>query len=214
MSQYFAGAQGTSLSGYNNFSIVRGDQHNHFNQTITSITTRSTQAKRVTYVHGDEDEEADFAEYHDVMLGDILIRQDLGTTEVERFDTRKWVSVPSGCERTFFLGEVSSRRAGAATTCLIVRYSGDQREEAWREDFHKFSGLRSANIAQLHAINRSKIPLLLFSGDLVPIANFMSRLSFIGQRYLETLRVSYARLAFMCPFLTEDAVGRLALFVE
>ncbi|KAJ8087348.1 hypothetical protein PM082_006178 [Marasmius tenuissimus] len=60
--------------------------------------------------------------------------------------------------------------------------------QRWKQGFVCYSGRSlSENNAHLHALNRSKIPLLIFSGGLIPFANLEINAGFLGHVYIEIL---------------------------
>ncbi|KAL0578381.1 hypothetical protein V5O48_003602 [Marasmius crinis-equi] len=126
MSNYFSGVRNFEVGDYSNFSNVRGDQYN-YNNCYNQITTgEGPQRKRL--IVGNEEEETQYAEYHDVRRGDIVIRADLGTGAPRwRYDEdrREWVMVE--CECKFFTAVVRSDIGEVSTT--IVSYQGLEKEE-------------------------------------------------------------------------------------
>ncbi|KAL0575962.1 hypothetical protein V5O48_006016 [Marasmius crinis-equi] len=139
MPDYLRNAQDVLIGDNSNLSTVQRDQHNHYNQIIQ--TSQGTDRKRL--IAATEEEEARYAEYHDVCLGDIVIRRDLGTSKEVRgfFDEEKqeWVSIE--CECKLFTAEVRSKAGKASSSSYtVVSYHGPEKEEAWKEDFDQFTG--------------------------------------------------------------------------
>ncbi|KAL0580858.1 hypothetical protein V5O48_001150 [Marasmius crinis-equi] len=130
MSDYLRNARDFSIGDYSNLSTVHGIQNNnYYNQT----TTCDSGSRRKRLKAESEEEEAQYAEYHDVRRGDIVIKRDLGTSnEVQEwfFDEEKqdWVC-ESRWERRFFTADVRSKAGKASSTYTVVSYHGPEKEK-------------------------------------------------------------------------------------
>ncbi|KAJ8073545.1 hypothetical protein PM082_011821 [Marasmius tenuissimus] len=176
----FANAQNPSIGDNSNFSVVGRDQYNNYNQL-----TLANEPQRRRIVVGNAEEEALYAEYRDLRLGDVLIIADLGYILEWEWDESygEWVMV---CERNFSVARV---RSGIYS---VVSYDGPGRVGGWREDFERFSGISlhaqssapqtyfricdaTPNNVQVYGMNRSNNPLLALHNHLSPLAHFLDR---------------------------------------
>ncbi|KAL0569076.1 hypothetical protein V5O48_012893 [Marasmius crinis-equi] len=179
MPDYFPNASNFSIGSSSNLSTVHGNQHNNY-----QIGTKS---RRKQFSIENEEEEQRLAEYRNVRLGDIASIKHLGNSisySYERLNETSWVR--SECERSFFAAEVMSKSGKVSST--VVSYHGPEKEEAWKKDFHQFSGALNTTNVRIWGFNRSETPLLLLHNDLVPLAHFLDSVGGLGQLYLEILR--------------------------
>ncbi|KAL0572516.1 hypothetical protein V5O48_009442 [Marasmius crinis-equi] len=173
-SQHFRGARHVAIGDHTNLSSVQGDQKIYVN----------TEGKKKRSIVGTEEEEAEFAEFHEITRGDIIAVQTVYCGVIEHYDNeqQKWVKWG---EQTVITGKVVA--GGMASKCTVVSYSGEGAEERWRSDFWQLSGARRADKAQLVAINRSSIPMHVILGDLVPAAHLWDQVGAIGRHHLGAL---------------------------
>ncbi|KAL0569570.1 hypothetical protein V5O48_012392 [Marasmius crinis-equi] len=168
MSDYFRNARHFSIGEYSTFNTVQGDQYNH----TTIIRKLTTETKPRLWITGSEEQESEFAQYDEVKRGDIRI-----ACYIHR-------STPSDlaryCAKDVFTGKIA-RGAEKGSRLTVVSYTGRDAQ------VKIYSGTAKA---QLLAINRSKIPLLIFTGDLVPARDFMKDTGPLGQVYFWALSVS------------------------
>ncbi|KAF9265359.1 hypothetical protein L218DRAFT_169092 [Marasmius fiardii PR-910] len=87
-------------------------------------------------------------------------------------------------ERTISTTEIHGNTSSRFT---VVSYKGQDAKKVWKNDFRQFSENMHAPEMQLFGINRSSIPLLIFYGDLIPLAHVWDRISWFGQAYAGTL---------------------------
>ncbi|KAL0563699.1 hypothetical protein V5O48_018365 [Marasmius crinis-equi] len=179
MPDYFPNASNFSIGDSSNLSTVHGNQHNNYQIKI------GKKSRRKRFSLENEEEEERLAEYCDVRLGNIVIGKELGSSASKRFDYDKleWVV---GCERKSFAAVVLSK--GGKVTSTVVSYHGPEKEEAWKKDFHQFSGALNATNVQVLGYNRSETPLLLLHNNLVPLAHFLDSVGGLGLMYLQLLR--------------------------
>ncbi|KAJ8087402.1 hypothetical protein PM082_006232 [Marasmius tenuissimus] len=168
------------------------DQNFNFgfgNFTVNNNTVIQQKRSRHRYITGTEEEEAEYDEYHEIKRSDIRLNQMIYRERVKRYDEATGHWIPTDCERSTFLGEiVSGDQKGTIVT--VEAYKGSEASEDWRKSFLSYSGQLRVNNAPLFALNRSKVPLLIFSGGLVPIAHFGRNVGVLGRWYLYNLRVS------------------------
>ncbi|KAL0066725.1 hypothetical protein AAF712_006330 [Marasmius tenuissimus] len=128
-------------------------------------------------------------QYHDVLRADVLrihdVHHDSFESEIRRQRVRWGWAEDIQADKKISVATIVNRGPSKVT---VMSYSGPEAYKAWRHDFELYSRCESANLAQLFAINRSKIPLLVFHGDLLPLAHFQKRIGGMGQMYLETVR--------------------------
>ncbi|KAL0564855.1 hypothetical protein V5O48_017183 [Marasmius crinis-equi] len=172
-SEYFKHTRNITIGDNANLSTVHGDQIIHYN----------TEMKKGRFIVGTEEEEAEYAEFSEVKRGDVAAFRTVHHDDGWEYDSegrriRKWVEY----ERTVVTGEV--RIGGVASKCTVASYSGEGAEEGWKKDFQRLCGTRRPENAQLVAINLSRIPMLVLTGNLVPLAHLADRVGEIGRRYL------------------------------
>ncbi|KAL0066718.1 hypothetical protein AAF712_006323 [Marasmius tenuissimus] len=132
MSEFFSRARDFEISG-GNFSHVGGNQHNHYNQT-TIVTAARNQRKR--YITGTEDEEAEYAEYHEVWRADIIkladIHHDAYATEDQKRKIELGLTEDIEADKTICKAVMRGQEMAKVT---VVSYSGREADKAWRQDF-------------------------------------------------------------------------------
>ncbi|KAL0567752.1 hypothetical protein V5O48_014240 [Marasmius crinis-equi] len=180
VSEYFKNSQHFSIGDNGNFSTVHGDQiqQNYYN----------TEVKKRKFIVASEEEEAEYEQFPEIKRANFVAIRNIHRSDgwVYDFEQQKLKSVKSA-KRTVVAGDV--RIGGVASKCLMVQYSGQGAEELWKEDFRKFGGVRCPENAQLVAINLSSIPMLILTGDLVPMAHLVDRVGVIERTYLRTLAI-------------------------
>ncbi|KAL0569967.1 hypothetical protein V5O48_011985 [Marasmius crinis-equi] len=171
--EYFNRAHNSAIGAFSNFSAVHGNQNNYYNQ----------EQKRVTrYIVGTQEEEAEYEQFPEVLRSQFIAFRNICSRPIYRKEHYKWMECG---RRTVVAGELVI--GGGVSKCLTVLYSGERAEEAWKEDFRQFGGIRRSENAQLAAINLSSIPMLVLTGDLVPLAHLKDRVGIIGEGYLRAL---------------------------
>ncbi|KAF9269074.1 hypothetical protein L218DRAFT_940162 [Marasmius fiardii PR-910] len=99
-------------------------------------------------------------------------------------------------ERTISVAEIH----GVSSRFTVASYKGEDAEKASsdhffykntvidrKEEFQQFSETTDTTKMQLFGINRSSIPLLIFYGDLAPLAHFWDTLGGFGRAFASTL---------------------------
>ncbi|KAL0567534.1 hypothetical protein V5O48_014457 [Marasmius crinis-equi] len=174
VSQYFNRARNVTIGAYSNFSTVLGNQYNYYNQ----------ERKVTRYIVGTQEEEAEYEQFPEVLRSQVIAFQDIHSHSIECYDKAHQKSVECA-RRTVVAGELAI--GGGVSKCIVVQYSGERAEEAWKRDFRQFGGIRRPDNTQLVAINLSSIPMLILTGDLVPLAHLESRVGKMVQAYLKAL---------------------------
>ncbi|KAJ8092458.1 hypothetical protein PM082_023711 [Marasmius tenuissimus] len=154
---------------------------------IVNNNNRITQESRPIrwYIQGTEAEEAEYDQYGEYRRGDIQLLRMIHRRNLEKWD-RKTHRHVFDCEQSVWLGEiVSGNEKGTIVT--VECYQGQGAPEVWKHGFQRYSVNLSASDAHLLGLNRSKIPLLIFLGELVPIKGFAKNIRRVGQYYLDCL---------------------------
>ncbi|KAL0568104.1 hypothetical protein V5O48_013887 [Marasmius crinis-equi] len=193
-SEYFQHAQNVAIRDNANFSTVHGDQIIHYN----------AEAKKGRFIVGTEEEEAEYSEFSEVKRGDVIASRNVYRNSSWCFDEEQWKWVEY--EQTVVTGKV--RVGGMVSKCTVASYSGEGAEEVFGRGGKKtFDGSvelgesdgvlrqvldsqrprRCPENAQLVATNLSRIPMLVLTGDLVPMAHLADQVGDLGQRYLVSL---------------------------
>ncbi|KAJ8075237.1 hypothetical protein PM082_019570 [Marasmius tenuissimus] len=151
-----------------------GDQFNYHYTT--------TERRARYFITGTDEEEAEYEQYTEIRRCDFLAddyekHTGLGQYAFStRFDGRM-----------AFTGKLRLESRNEPIT--VVSYEGPAARYNWKEDFQKVSGLPSSRMAPLVGINRSKIPLLIFTGSLLPLQHFVDQVSELGKQYLASMRI-------------------------
>ncbi|KAF9259135.1 hypothetical protein L218DRAFT_1080048 [Marasmius fiardii PR-910] len=121
-----------------------------------------------------------YDEFYNVKRGAIFMLRDIHYEEYPRqwdIGIRDWWE--EGClrvDRTICAAEL--RYDNSATFTAM---------KAWEKDFRQFSQVRNARNIQLFGINQSSVPMLIFYGELVPVAHIWEKVSTLGRSYIYTL---------------------------
>ncbi|KAG7097616.1 hypothetical protein E1B28_004950 [Marasmius oreades] len=161
---FFQGANGVSI-GQGTFNAVTG------NQTNNNI-----------YVEGQKKERRIYDEFPDIQRGLVHRLKDLAHKD----RLLRWNSSLMNYEVEFTVERTTSTAKihGDSSSFIVVSYKGQDAEKAWKKDFREFSETTNTTTMQLFGINRSKIPLLIFFGELVPLAHLS--LGQFGRGYAST----------------------------
>ncbi|KAK1228048.1 hypothetical protein PQX77_008927 [Marasmius sp. AFHP31] len=169
------GADSLAMDAYSMSSSLswRDSNVNNGSGTFTiNNDNRVIQQSRSTWRHirGTEEEEAEYEEYGEYKRGDIRLLERIYHERRERFDHQRGQF--TACERNIFIGQVVAGD-GIGKIVTVEAFAGHDAPEAWKKSF-AYQSVRTlcVNSAHLVALNRSKVPLLIFSDGLVPIAHF------------------------------------------
>ncbi|KAK1219415.1 hypothetical protein PQX77_017849 [Marasmius sp. AFHP31] len=168
-SEFFQNSRDFTITG-GHFSQVQG------NQVIHSTTT--------TIIQGKQKEVSIFDEVRNVKRGDICR---IRTIHVDKYLNRYRFSWKKGrdVDRIICVAELDGKQSRLFT---VVSYTGPEAREEFEEDFRSYFNLLSPNGLQIYAIDAGTIPSLIFWNELVPAAQFMRHVGFIGRLYFHTLR--------------------------
>ncbi|KAK7026086.1 hypothetical protein VNI00_015732 [Paramarasmius palmivorus] len=135
-------------------------------------------------------ERTEYDEFEEVKRGQIYTLKRLHTENPEKWwdwelKDEELVRTNRSAQRTICTVQV---RPDQQTKYTVAIYEGKDAHVWWKRDFERFSsaGLGAPDTWQLYGLNRSKIPLLIFHDELVPLANFYKK-SFWGDFYLYNL---------------------------
>ncbi|KAG7097613.1 hypothetical protein E1B28_004947 [Marasmius oreades] len=177
----FIGTSNFSVEGDAN-NYVHGDQIVHY--TTQVIHQGKKKHKRTIRTLYDE--------FYDIKLGAIhrirdIYRKDYPTPRRWDIGTKEWQGFQ--VERIICVAEIRGEQP-EGSRFTVVSYSGLYAKKAWKKDFQRFSKATDATKMQLFGINRSSVPLLIFFGELVPLAHLWERLGDFGRGYAYTLAMS------------------------
>ncbi|KAJ8083389.1 hypothetical protein PM082_009261 [Marasmius tenuissimus] len=163
----------------------------NFTVNNNNIVQQTTARRIKWHIQGSEEEEAEYEEYGEYRRSDIQLLKMIHH-EKRVFDREKGGFAE--CERSIFMGQVLSGD-GKGTIITVEAYEGRDAPENWKKQFSFHATGRSfvgrVNNAHLLALNRSKIPLLIFLGDLVPVAHVLKKVGFVGGFYLYSLAMQW-----------------------
>ncbi|KAG7097930.1 hypothetical protein E1B28_005241 [Marasmius oreades] len=158
--------------GQGTFSAITGNQTNN---TYNHCTIIERQKKKRTI----------YDEFPDIQRGLVRRLEDLDHKDcLLRWNSRlEEYEVEFAVERT-----ISTAKIHGDSSCFtVVSYKGQDAQKAWKKDFRQFSETTNTMKMQLFGINRSSVPLLIFYGELLPLAHLWDRLGDFGQGYACTL---------------------------
>ncbi|KAJ8092722.1 hypothetical protein PM082_007051 [Marasmius tenuissimus] len=163
--------------------VSSGRDHNvnngsgNFNVHNTSLIQ---QARPIQwYIRGTDEEEEKYDQYNEYRRSDIRLLRKIHHEILSEWDreTRRYVRLD--CERSVWLGEIMSGDQ-KGTIVTVVCYQGHNTSEEWKNTFKCYSvDFKHGDSAHLVGLNRSKIPQLILSGDLVPAAVFARNLEWL-----------------------------------
>ncbi|KAK1234718.1 hypothetical protein PQX77_002072 [Marasmius sp. AFHP31] len=204
MSHFFANAQNLSFNG-GTFSGVNGDQHNHYyERTVqashlstshSGLLTQGTSSRAITTIHingnqinnqiveREEKELTEFDDYRNLKRGDICRLRDICQ-----------VLAPCKCDAWFWGRECQCTREVIKTVCTAKVMGvdggggGQDAHRAFEAEFCEVSRSLFSEVAQVYAIHKGTIPSMVLWHNLVPLAQLLSSVGKLVQRYLENLR--------------------------
>ncbi|KAJ8089540.1 hypothetical protein PM082_014796 [Marasmius tenuissimus] len=174
MSQsFFYNAQGTSITR-GQFNSVLGDQHIHHHPV-----TRRERKKRTI-----------FDDYENVKRGHICRLRDICQV-LGRCDVHYRWGEECQCPREVVKTVCTAKLIGVGGEFTAVSYSGRNARRAFREEFRQLSGQQSSELAQIYAFDDGTVPSMVLWHDLIPLANFASKLSWMGRAFLCSLHMQW-----------------------
>ncbi|KAK7060725.1 hypothetical protein VNI00_000456 [Paramarasmius palmivorus] len=159
-----------AFNGSSNFTVESAINIVHRDQHIQNINFQIGRTEEQRQVERKEDGLELIDQYREILHGDIYKVEKTGSTWEEDRDAQ-FGNKCTG-RRTYY----RARIYGDDKVYTGVIYSGRDASKLWKEDFAKYSGSHdlddSAMIWQLHRINRSKVPALIFYDEWLPMAHF------------------------------------------
>ncbi|KAK1221649.1 hypothetical protein PQX77_015541 [Marasmius sp. AFHP31] len=208
MSHFFANAQNLSING-GTFSGVNGDQHNHYYERTLQAShlstsrsgsvTQGTSSRAITttiHINGnqinnqiverEEKELTEFDDYRNLKRGDICRLRDICQ-----------ILTPCKCD-AWVWGSFRRRRRVMKMICAakvngvegeftVVSYTGPDARKVFEEEFHKLSRQLFSEVAQVYAIDKGTIPSMVLWHNLVPLAQLLGNVGYLGRTYLNSL---------------------------
>ncbi|KAJ8088728.1 hypothetical protein PM082_013971 [Marasmius tenuissimus] len=161
-------------------------------------------------VQQNEKEHTEFDDFRNVKRGDLCRLRDIGISLYSpRIDCPCLIKEKgakcsrcqeSRAEITICVAEVDE---SPGQVCTTVSYSGPGARKAFEAEFQTYSKalwaqsdikicecsvfFRSSKFAQLYAIDKGIIPSLLLRNELMPYAHFVTKINWLGMRYLSIL---------------------------
>ncbi|KAG7093157.1 hypothetical protein E1B28_009439 [Marasmius oreades] len=115
-----------------------------------------------------------YDEYLSVPTGDLRLLREIHRDSSPRPRERNRDAKEE--ERIIYAVKLHRERAGSVFTA--VQYTGSKATQAWKKILAAF---------QEHGLNRSKVPWLIFHGELVPVAHVWDRTQTLGKAYIYTV---------------------------
>ncbi|KAG7097656.1 hypothetical protein E1B28_004984 [Marasmius oreades] len=113
-----------------------------------------------------------YDEFPDIQRGLVRRLKDLDHKDC----LLRWNSRLRKCE-VRVKGTISTVKIhGDSSSFTVMPYKGQDAQKVWKKEFQQFSETTNTTKIQLFGINRSRIPLLIFHGELVPLAHLWDRL--------------------------------------
>ncbi|KAJ8083398.1 hypothetical protein PM082_009270 [Marasmius tenuissimus] len=163
MSQPLDSCSGVHIGRDQNANYGPGPYTVNYDNRIIQHRTRST----YRHVRGTDEEEAQYEEYSEYRHSDIQIIGKIHSERLTKSDSKTGRDVPLDCEKSIVLGRIVSGE-GMGTIVTVEAYEGSDAPKEWKRRFlchtgQSFSG--RVNNVHLFALNRSKVPLLIFLGS-------------------------------------------------
>ncbi|KAF9256066.1 hypothetical protein L218DRAFT_1007855 [Marasmius fiardii PR-910] len=173
--EFLTGATGVKINQAH-FSNIGRDQHNYYAVQNPMFYNRRKRRK----VEADLIELSEFTE---VKRGDIYKDKDVGNSWRLRSNEK------DATEAAVYLADIAIPSRFRTNKFTVKTYRGRQAMKEWRRDFLRCSKDWRGNVP-LYGYSRSSVPLLIFHGELVPLAHIEARLGNMGMFYIDLLRSS------------------------
>ncbi|KAL0564784.1 hypothetical protein V5O48_017254 [Marasmius crinis-equi] len=187
MSDFLRNARDFSIGDHATFNSVQGNQYTNNNYHVTNTSTAVVKRKPLWMrLLGKESE---YDQYEEVKRGDVKLIREVSShvPRHENYIQGRYTYKDSKCTKTVSAGQIIGRGDSMMT---VVSYEGPEAQKEWKRDFKQCSSTLCARNAHLLGINQSKIPLLIFTSELIPAAQFLVDVGPLGRAYLFTLSVS------------------------
>ncbi|KAK1230276.1 hypothetical protein PQX77_006639 [Marasmius sp. AFHP31] len=210
MSEFFSNAQNFSIKG-GTFSGINGDQHNHYYEKTLQAshlsTSRSgsiaqgTSSRAITttiHINGnqinnqiverEEKELTEFDDYRNLKRGDICRLRNICQVRCDEDchcrSCRRW-------KQRVMKMICAAKVNGVEGEFTVVSYTGPDAWKVFEEEFHKLSRQLFPEVAQVYAIDKGTIPSVVLWHNLVPLAQLLSNVGDLVQRYLQNLHYQW-----------------------
>ncbi|KAG7090030.1 hypothetical protein E1B28_011650 [Marasmius oreades] len=167
------------LTGASKVRIGRGNFSNVGRDQVNNYTIVQTRDKR-TKVDSDPPE---LSEYTEIKRGDIFKDKDI---------CYSWQLCSNGkddTEAAVYIAQIMIGGRFGESKYTVKTYHGRNAAKEWRRDFSRCS-MDWLRDVPLFGYNKSSVPLLIFCGELVPVAHIEDGLGDVGLFYIELLRNS------------------------
>uniref|UniRef100_A0A0W0FQJ1 Uncharacterized protein n=1 Tax=Moniliophthora roreri TaxID=221103 RepID=A0A0W0FQJ1_MONRR len=203
----FNDAQDVAISG-NAVNVVHRDQYN--GATINAQVIRIENTGKVKVEREKvRDNDSEYDQYREIIRGDIHKLEQLSSKGREDWEWKGGKIVWTHSYR------VTAHRAQVYDDDRVftaISYHGRGAEKIWKKEFRKWSQPNDpAVLLQLFAINRSKVPALLFHDEWLPLGHLHSKVAgtFWERYYLRVYADAWWRS--IAPNSTRDLLSNLWL---
>ncbi|KAK1218043.1 hypothetical protein PQX77_019283 [Marasmius sp. AFHP31] len=211
MSTFFPNARNFSIDG-GTFSGVHGDQHNyyfersfqasHLSKSPSGPISQGTSSRAVTttiHINGnqinnqnverEEKELTEFDDFRNLKRGDICRLRDV--CQVLKACKHPWWWGRCQCSREVVKTVCTAKLIGVEGEFTVVSYRGQDACRAFEAEFREVSRSLFSEVAQVYAIDKGTIPAMVFWHSLVPLAQFLGNVGYLGRMYLERLTLQW-----------------------
>ncbi|KAF9256253.1 hypothetical protein L218DRAFT_1007599 [Marasmius fiardii PR-910] len=164
------GATGINIDR-SHFSNVGRDQYN-------DCTIHQTIVEKRAKIHRGLPE---FSEFSEVKRGDIYKDKDIC------YSWRLCSNGKDDTEAAVYTAQIMIAGRFGDSKFTVKTYDGQNGKKEWRRDFLKCSRDSHGDVP-LFGYNKSSVPLLIFHGELVPIAHVETQVGLLGEMYFNILK--------------------------
>ncbi|KAI3598485.1 hypothetical protein WG66_017096 [Moniliophthora roreri] len=141
-----------SIGGKATLSVVHRDQ---YNQTINAQVVHI--GREMVKQESENDSDPEYGQYREIIRGDIHKFEQICSVDDWEWEDGRLVKSPY--QRTIYRARVY----GDDRVLTAISFHGRDAKKIWKKEFMKWSQANDpAVLLQLFAINRSKVPALLF----------------------------------------------------
>ncbi|KAF9254895.1 hypothetical protein L218DRAFT_1082111 [Marasmius fiardii PR-910] len=168
------------LSGATRINIDRSHFSNVGRDQYNDCTIHQTIVEKRAKIHRGLPE---FSEFSEVKRGDIYKDKDVC------YSWRLCSNGKDDTEAAVYTAQIMIAGRFGDSKFTVKTYHGRNGKKEWRRDFLRCSRDWHGDVP-LFGYNKSSVPLLIFHGELVPIAHIEAQVGWVGLVYLEMLRKS------------------------
>ncbi|ESK89814.1 hypothetical protein Moror_16799 [Moniliophthora roreri MCA 2997] len=168
-------ARDVAISGSATLSVVHRDQYNQMTVNNRTVHVRRPGRTVLKRARKRRDSDPEYDQYREVIRGDIHKLEQLSAVDVWDSWERKDGQLVGTCHSyRRMIHQV--RVYGDDRVFTSFSYHGRDAEKIWKEEFMKYSPANDpAVLLQLFAINRSKVPALLFHDEWLPLGHLYEK---------------------------------------